>query len=48
MFTIKYLNDKEGKFIIGGYPHEYNNQYKEIILNLLKQKFKEIIFLLGN
>ena len=28
-WTIKYINDNEGEIIIGGYPHEYDNNYDE-------------------
>ena len=38
VFTIKYLNEKEGEFIIGGYPHEYDNQYKENNFKFTKAK----------
>ena len=36
---------KKESFIIGGYPHEYDNQYKENNFKSTKAKVKEIIFL---
>ena len=35
-FNLKYKNEKEGEFIIGKYPHEYNKNYDEIFFKTEK------------
>jgi hypothetical protein len=39
-WTIKYLNDNEGELIIGGFPHEYDNNYDEINLRNVKAEMR--------
>ena len=39
-WTIKYLNDNEGELIIGGFPHEYDNNYNEINLRNVKAEMR--------
>ena len=36
IYTIKYLNENEGEFIIGNYPHEYDNNFKKENFNFIK------------
>ena len=36
IYTIKYLNDNEGEFIIGNYPHEYDSNFKKENFNFIK------------
>ena len=31
VWTLKYKNENEGEFIIGGYPHEYDKNMKKKI-----------------
>ena len=40
VWTLKYKNENEGEFIIGGYPHEYDKNYEEKNLKNVKAEMR--------